>query len=609
MAKLTLKLSQKALILVAVPLVFEIGFVVTLYSMLMQAEEQVQKGIKAKAILHCFNHLNFFMGNAMRHLVTLRAMGGSEAYKGYIESITALSPEFTRLRELLKDDPRRLKRIIELESLVSLCEVRLQAVLDSSDPAASFEAMQKLKPVLSQFTKEVNDVRQDSEQTEQMAPQLQLEERTKLKNALAGGVAFNIFLAAFLVILFNRSTTKRLSVLMDNTKRLAAGKPLNPPLEGDDEIAHLDQVFSEMADEISEAAEKEQAVVKYAQEVICSLDENGSFSKVNPAALKVWGYEPNDLIGTPVFKIIIEEDRASTKDAIMALKYKTPSLTFENRIEASNGTIVDTLWSARWSEMDRSIFCVANNITDRKQMDRLKQDFYSMVTHDLRTPLGSVYGMLALVCAKAFGPLSEPVESKLKIAQVNIERLIALINDLLDLDKLEAGKMPLELVDIEITSIIDRSIMAIESYAEQQGITLEKTGGSAFVHADADRLIQVLVNLISNAIKFSPKGSTITICAADVDNMVEFRVQDQGRGIPEAYQKAIFERFQQVQASDARRNVGTGLGLSVCKLIIENHGGQIGVHSEEGKGSTFWFRVPKANAENKSEKVLNSSPS
>lgn len=596
MPRFTLKLSHKALILVAIPLVFEACFVATLYSMLVQTEEQVQQEFRAKAILRCFNHLNFAMGNSMRHLMTLLTIGGHESYQGYKESIDSVKPQFAQLKILLKDNPQKLIRIKRLEDVAEDCHRRLDAILDASqqlDQSASRIQMRELKPILAQFTKESNDIRKDSEQTEQQAPINQLRERQHLQIALIIGVVFNLVLAIFLVILFNKSTTRRFAVLMDNTRRLATGEPLNPPLEGSDEIAHLDRVFNEMAITIAEAVEKERAVVDHAQEVICSLDEYGSFNKVNRAALKVWGYEPEDLIGTPVFNIISEEDRESAKKAIDSLKSTSPNLTFENRIIARNGTIVDTLWSSHWSEIDRSIFCVANNITDRKQMERLKQEFYSMVTHDLRTPLGSVYGILTLVCAKAFGPLAEEVEVKLKTAQVNIQRLVTLINDLLDLDKLEAGKMPLEKDDVDSGDILDRSIMALETYAQQQEIKLEKLPGSTLIYADGDRLIQVLVNLISNAVKFSPKGSTVTISTAEFPEWVEFMVQDRGRGIPAAYKTAIFERFQQVEAADARRNVGTGLGLSVCKMIIENHGGTIGVHSEEGKGSTFWFRIPK----------------
>lgn len=152
--------------------------------------------------------------------------------------------------------------------------------------------------------------------------------------------------------------------------------------------------------------------------------------------------------------------------------------------------------------------------------------------------------------------------------------------------------MPLEVAPCQPADIIGRAIQAVETYAQQQGLELECVCPALEVKADADRLTQVLINFISNAVKFSPKGSKISISALAIPGSVEFRCRDQGRGIPLAFQSAIFERFQQVQASDARRNVGTGLGLAVCKLIIEAHGGTIGVISEEGVGSTFWFRVP-----------------
>jgi PAS domain S-box-containing protein len=599
MPKITLKLSQKALILVAIPLIFEVGFIAILYTNLVQAEQQVQREIKAKEIVLCYNKLNFATTAVSRNLLLLCVMGNREAYKDYLEARASIPAQFDHLKQLLADNPVEYNRIVRLQAIAHKCEEGYDSILrraQEGDRLMLFVEQKRLAPTLSSYTKEIDAIRMDTEERESKLPSQQQHKRETLRKLLISGVLLNIILAVFLVYLFNRNTTRRLSVLMDNTRRLAAGKPLNPPLPGSDEIAELDKVFNEMAIVISDATEKERAVVDYAQEVICSLDENGSFTKVNRAAITVWGYEPDDLIGTSLFNLLSNEDRHTTESAINTLKTTSPSLVFENQIKTRSGNLADTLWSARWSEIDRSIFCVAHDMTDRKQMERLKQEFYSMVTHDLRTPLSSIYAILVLICAKALGPVSEPVEARLNTAKKNVERLIGLINDLLDLDKLEAGKMPIERSKVNAGEIINRSIQAVETYAEQQHITLSYDNSTCELEADGERLIQVLVNLISNAVKFSPEKSTVKISTVKTKDWLEFRVTDNGRGIPETYQKAIFERFQQVQASDARRNVGTGLGLNVCKMIVENHGGEIGVQSEENKGSTFWFRIPLVSA-------------
>jgi signal transduction histidine kinase len=168
---------------------------------------------------------------------------------------------------------------------------------------------------------------------------------------------------------------------------------------------------------------------------------------------------------------------------------------------------------------------------------------------------------------------------------------MALINDILDLERLETGTIELQFAPVPVASIIRRAMESLPASGQRDGITVDAPAVSPVMWADADRIVQVVVNLLSNAVKFSPPGGVVTIGVAPGESWVEFRVTDRGRGVPMAYHRAIFERFRQVETSDAREKGGTGLGLAICKSIIEQHGGTIGVESEEGRGSTFWFRV------------------
>jgi PAS domain S-box-containing protein len=599
--KFSLTLSQKALALVALPLLFEVCFIAVLSFTLSQAEKEQEQEINAREVMLCINYIDAAMETNSQYVIYLAGENNYESggNLNFIQNMIGIAAQLGRIRELVGEDPQCIKRLDRLNILSAQVGETFSRLVDHADkPDRTFikQQCQYIVDTLKEFKTICAQLNRDNERTILIASRSR-HTREDLWRVLAAGVIVNVILAIILVILYTRSTSRRLTVLMDNTKRLASGRPLNRPLKGSDEIAELDRVFNEMAFTIVDASEKERAMIDYAQEVICSLDEHGSFVKVNRASIKVWGFEPEELIGKPIFDIVHEEDHNDTKAALESLQSGNTSLTFENRIKARNGVIVDNLWSAHWSEIDRSVFCVAHNISDRKQVDRLKQEFYSMVTHDLRTPLTSIYGVLGLACANAFGPLSEPLLSKLKMSQTNIERLIGLINDLLDLEKLEAGKMPLLMKPINATEIISRSIHAVEQYADQQEITLKSSSDSCDLYADTNRLIQVLVNLISNAIKFSPKGTTVNIAAVDSEEYIEFRVEDKGRGVPPEHIESIFERFQQVETSDAFRNVGTGLGLSVCKLIVENHGGTIGVESTVGVGSTFWFRIPHPKAD------------
>ena len=226
-----------------------------------------------------------------------------------------------------------------------------------------------------------------------------------------------------------------------------------------------------------------------------------------------------------------------------------------------------------------------------KEVERLKNGFLSTASHELRTPLTSIRGSLGLLASGAVGALSDEAVEVVAIAERNAVRLMALINDILDLERLETGTIELRFAQVPVESILRRAMESLPAFGHQHGITVEVAEVSATIWADADRIVQVVVNLLSNAVKFSPPGAPVTIGVGLRDSWVEFRITDRGRGVPVADRSAIFERFRQVETSDAREKGGTGLGLAICKSIVEQHGGTIGVESEEGRGSTFWFRV------------------
>jgi signal transduction histidine kinase len=225
-----------------------------------------------------------------------------------------------------------------------------------------------------------------------------------------------------------------------------------------------------------------------------------------------------------------------------------------------------------------------------KEVERLKNGFLSTASHELRTPLTSIRGSLGLLASGVVGALSDEAAEVVAIAERNAVRLMALINDILDLERLETGTIELRFAQVPVESILRRAMESLPAFGPQHGITVEVPEVSATIWADADRIVQVVVNLLSNAVKFSPPGGVVTI---DVrrDSGVEFRITDRGRGVPMAFRRAIFERFRQVDTADSREKGGTGLGLAICKSIVEQHGGTIDVESEEGRGSTFWFRV------------------
>lgn len=234
------------------------------------------------------------------------------------------------------------------------------------------------------------------------------------------------------------------------------------------------------------------------------------------------------------------------------------------------------------------------DISERKKIDRLKDEFISTVSHELRTPLTSIFGSLKLLVGGVAGPLSPEVSNLIKIASQNSERLIRLINDVLDLEKMQSQKVEYKMLAQPLAPLIEQAIEATHAYAQQYDVTVafEERLDQVLVSVDSDRIIQVLINLLSNAAKFSHAGGKVSVRMSRVDGYVRVSVVDRGPGIPQEFRSRIFERFSQADGSDRRQKGGSGLGLTICKGIIEGHQGRISFHSELGNGSEFYFELP-----------------
>jgi PAS domain S-box-containing protein len=241
------------------------------------------------------------------------------------------------------------------------------------------------------------------------------------------------------------------------------------------------------------------------------------------------------------------------------------------------------------------VLMIVSDITDRKKVDRLKNEFISMVSHELRTPLTSIRGSLGLIAGGTAGAISAQAKTLVDIAYKNSERLILLINDILDIEKIESGKMAFELKPVELMSLLAQAIEANANYGHQFGVEYSLTNGlpNVRVNVDPDRLTQVITNLLSNAAKFSPRDCIVDVGVSRFDSNVRVSIHDCGPGIPEEFQLRIFQKFAQADSSNTRQKGGTGLGLNISKAIVERLGGKIGFETSTDSGTTFYFDLPE----------------
>lgn len=430
---------------------------------------------------------------------------------------------------------------------------------------------------------------------------------SRLNILLCAGAALSILSAGVLVFLFSKTSRTRLLRLMNNMNMLTANQALLPVMEGNDDFASIDRTLAKMASVISAARKKERAIVENSAEMICSIDESGKFVVATSASEKVLAFTEQELRTMNCLEVLAPADKDRWINYFQKVKGDRQGTTtgldhdsestaepLECWVQRKDGTLRCAQWSLNWIAKENTGVSVIRDITERKRLEKAKQDFVAMVSQDLRAPIAEMQEFLEDTCAARYGVLSADGLKQAQAAKRSNNRLLALVDDLLNIENMSLGKMDLTKTDCSTSQLLKQSFVAVNALASRSHIKLETRGEDLSFFADSDRLVQVLVNFIGNAIKFSPANSTITCNVSLVGDYVEFQVIDQGRGIPAHLVDSVFERFKQVTKTDASEKGGAGLGLAICKSIIESHRGEIGACSEEGKGSTFWFRVPRS---------------
>lgn len=365
---------------------------------------------------------------------------------------------------------------------------------------------------------------------------------------------------------------------------------------------NLESRISERTLDLEISEKRQRTIVENMVDGLITIDEKGCIQLFNSAAINMFGYMENEVIGHNI-KMLMPEPYHSKHDGYLQ-KYQQ---TGEKKIIGAGREVEGLRKDGSIFPMDLAVnemvvggekiyTGVVRDITERKQMDKMKNEFISTVSHELRTPLTSIRGSLGLLAGGTVGDLPESANEMLKIASNNTERLLLLINDILDIQKIESGNISFKFESVDLKPFIEKAISEHADYGKQYGVTFEISHmlEGVKVYADKDRLMQVMGNLLSNASKFSNKGDAVHISmAAHQDDRLRISVTDYGRGIPAEFQSKLFDRFTQSDSSDTRTKGGTGLGLSITKVIIEKHGGLIDFISKEGIGSTFYIELPE----------------
>jgi PAS domain S-box-containing protein len=327
-------------------------------------------------------------------------------------------------------------------------------------------------------------------------------------------------------------------------------------------------------------------------ELFCTADFQGRFTRLNPAWEKTLGLPVEEILATPFLEFVHPEDRDATVAECRKLEAGGRTIHFENRYRAADGSYRWLQWSSASSLENRTIYAVAKDVTESKNVARMKDEFVSTVSHELRTPLASLRGFAELMLERDF---PEPRRREfLEIIKRESTRLASLINDFLDLQRIEAGRQELRLQPRDLLPVLRQSLEMFAGTLDRHRLIQDFPESLPRLKFDADRTSQVLYNLISNAIKYSPSGGDITVGARLEGSQAVVWVQDRGLGIPAAEVEKLFTKFHRVDSSAHREIGGTGLGLALVKQLVELQGGRVWVETLLGEGSTFYFTLPVA---------------
>ncbi|HEY3890246.1 MAG TPA: ATP-binding protein, partial [Caulobacteraceae bacterium] len=335
---------------------------------------------------------------------------------------------------------------------------------------------------------------------------------------------------------------------------------------------------------------------------IVIINRDGGLEAINAAAEQMFGRSKDAIEGVHINEIMdlapegMEPFVTRLEAAHGPLKAAPMRELTARRPDGGEAAVNVTVRSMHMTDA-AYIGVYARDISDRKRVERLKDEFVSTVSHELRTPLTSIAGSLGLL-AGGMGDLPEGPTRLIAIAHANCQRLIRLINDMLDVEKIESGKMKFDMAPLTLADAAQRSIDAVRGYADQLGVEVgfQAPDEALMVRADVDRLVQVGANLISNALKFSKTGDRVEVSVQRRGRLARLSVIDHGPGIPDEFRARIFTKFAQADSSDTRQKGGTGLGLVIAKEIVDRHGGRLWFESEPGRGARFHVDLPLADA-------------
>lgn len=598
-------ISTKLAIVTVVSLAFELALMCLLYSIVMEGIKERQAQAKAASITW---QINTCMMDALTMAIMFAfvQMTESQNYK-------------IRLQEALKDAGEGLEKMSAIvageepsfvdhaKTFATLIDRQRQLIEKTTGPALpssvqlsdpggfasspSLDGKLKVLRFLSVYRKltlasvaareKLMSVKY-REQEGRSIKHNRLRERNIL--LLQSALCASFLICILMGLILHRSIAQRLNLVRTNAEHFGADLAVVPIASAGDEIDEINRLFLDMTASYKDAKYQEEIILENASSVICTIDTDGRILSTNSAAQKLWGVNAGDLLGLRLNRYMSESQAAELPGHLQRIA-KEGKGVFETRMELPGSSSRDIEWTASTLDANNCLVCIAHDVTEKKNLEKLKREFAEIIRGDLSDSLSLIKGVLSDL--RAHPEIQETLAQKASSATTVADRLSALVTHMTELSGAKTSTFTL----VPASLLIERAVSSLSEWAQAREVSITHQGVDEKVLVDEERIIRVLINLISNAVKFSSAGSLVHVLAREDNQQVEFEVSDQGPGIDPAYREIIFQRFEQIEDETGKSAQGAGLGLAICKSIIDEHQGELGVRGVEPTGSCFWFRL------------------
>ncbi|MCA9804577.1 MAG: PAS domain-containing protein [Cyanobacteria bacterium HKST-UBA02] len=607
-----MSLTEKGLVLVLVPVVFELVFVLGLLARMSWAEDRLEELQKTRSAIV---DLQRGMTDSIRSIALLHTDTVRYDPAARLERFQRLYDEFSAPYHLSGVD---LKELPELKELASEFEVLRKQLMDSLPEFAAIlhdkniedsERVERISAHIrdgqSSLVTILFEIMNVSEKTSRLkarvmeaGPDELRQINTELSLLVGIGVLFSLGISLTLAWLYSVDLIRRIDSLAENARLLAAFEELPAQDQGTDELAAIDRALHESSELLLAARDRELAILDNAGNIICSLDRKLRIEKVNSAVERLWFRSPDEITGSLLSNLVRRDQIEKTVAAFEAIAVaENQSGELENTVKRGDGSFAHCRWSISFNARTGQFFCVVRDVTRELQVERLKQYMLSIVSHDLRAPLTAVGINLEMIDSGAFGEVKGEIDSEVEAASITLTRLMSLINDLLELEKVDSQKGDLDLDRdcLSLSELCDGARESLSAAVAEKNLKLKGPVGDAAVNGDRRRLAHAVSILLANAVANAPERSTVEFSLRRDGNMVELHVHDDGPPLTPEAQERIFDRYHLLHSrtSAAPDRRVSELGLALVAAIAEKHQGRCGVADQVTEGCSFYIALPE----------------